>query len=217
MLTKTFDKQTARFLATVATCMPSLSGEIMQGWIDNPKALTGVLRALSPPVTEQLLHSEFAETRLLMAINKSTLRARTNSFDLAKFYQMRTGPYVFDAFIDHFDLKFVGSSSQRLYMTAHLKENACDTDIRRELSEVHLSRLEDIASFIKRQSGGKLGFLLNNGCVNIFYVKGKNGEIFAVLIRWGTKDRDWSVGTLTLDSGNWNVGDRVLFPVNVRN
>lgn len=217
MLTKTFNKQTARFLATVATCMPSLSSDVMQGWITNPEALKEALRALSPPVTEQLLYSEFAETRLLKAVNKSTLQARTNSFDLAKFYQTRTGLYVFDVFIDCFDLKFVGSSSRRLYMTAHLKANACDTDIRRELSEMHLSRLEDIASFIKRQSGGRLGFLLNNGCVNIFYVKGKNGEIFAVPIRWDAKDGDWCVGAWTIDSGNWNVGDRVLYPVNVRN
>ncbi len=48
MTTKTYDGQTARFIASVATCMPALSGEVMQGWIDNPQALKKFLRGLSP-------------------------------------------------------------------------------------------------------------------------------------------------------------------------
>lgn len=47
MVAKTYDGQTARFLATVATCMPSLSGEVMQNWVDNPKALKKALEALA--------------------------------------------------------------------------------------------------------------------------------------------------------------------------
>jgi hypothetical protein len=54
MTTKTFDGQTARFLAAVATCMPSLQGDVMQGWIDNPNALKKVLAgALCPPQVEE--------------------------------------------------------------------------------------------------------------------------------------------------------------------
>lgn len=52
MTTKTFDGQTAKFLATVATCMPPLSGDVMQGWIDNPSALKGFLGGLNPPKGE---------------------------------------------------------------------------------------------------------------------------------------------------------------------
>lgn len=54
MTTKTFDGQTARFLAAVATCMPSLQGDVMQGWIDNPKALKKALAgALCSPDVEK--------------------------------------------------------------------------------------------------------------------------------------------------------------------
>ncbi len=50
MMAKTFDSQTARFLAAVATCMPSLQGDVMQGWIDNPNALKKTLAgAFCPP------------------------------------------------------------------------------------------------------------------------------------------------------------------------
>ena len=47
---KTYDGQTAAFLAKVATCMPKLSSDVMQGWMDNPKALQKALAtALTPP------------------------------------------------------------------------------------------------------------------------------------------------------------------------
>lgn len=50
MSTKTFDKQTAKFLGVVGENMPEMSGTEMQGWIENPKGLQNVLRdALCPP------------------------------------------------------------------------------------------------------------------------------------------------------------------------
>lgn len=45
----TFNSQTAKFLAMVGENMPEMSGSLMQGWIDNPKALQHALRgALCP-------------------------------------------------------------------------------------------------------------------------------------------------------------------------
>jgi hypothetical protein len=49
MSAKTLDKQTAKFLAKVSENMPELSGDVMQGWIENPTALQRALRgALAP-------------------------------------------------------------------------------------------------------------------------------------------------------------------------
>jgi len=45
-----FCNQTAKFLATVAQNMPELSGDVMQGWIENPRALQKLLAGLNPPV-----------------------------------------------------------------------------------------------------------------------------------------------------------------------
>jgi hypothetical protein len=50
MKAKTFDRQTAKFLAVVGENMPELSGDVMQGWIENPKSVQKVLReAFCPP------------------------------------------------------------------------------------------------------------------------------------------------------------------------
>jgi len=51
-MTDHFDSHTARFLAAVAMQMPNVSGDVMQGWIENPKALRKALRAALCPPTE---------------------------------------------------------------------------------------------------------------------------------------------------------------------
>lgn len=49
---KTYDRQTATFLAVVGQNMPEISADAMQGWIENPRALQNTLRnALCPPET----------------------------------------------------------------------------------------------------------------------------------------------------------------------
>ncbi len=72
MTTKTFDKQTAKFLAVVGESMPELSGDVMQKWIQNPRAVQKALcNAFCPPG----------------AAKKSTIISidRTTPFDPVKF------------------------------------------------------------------------------------------------------------------------------------
>ncbi len=47
----TYDLQTAKFIATVCQNVPELSGDVMQGWIENPKSLKKFLKGLCPPET----------------------------------------------------------------------------------------------------------------------------------------------------------------------
>ncbi len=70
MTAKTYDRQTGKFLAKVAENMPEMSDQIMQGWIENPKALQRFLEGLCPPdeVTANII-----------------LIDRTQPFDLVKF------------------------------------------------------------------------------------------------------------------------------------
>jgi len=50
MTTKTYDRQTAKLLAVIGENMPELSGDVMQGWIENPKSVQKVLKeAFCPP------------------------------------------------------------------------------------------------------------------------------------------------------------------------
>lgn len=52
-MSTTFDSHTAKFLSVVAQNMPrDMSGDVMQGWIDNPKALQKALRSALCPPTE---------------------------------------------------------------------------------------------------------------------------------------------------------------------
>src|SRR3989344_4056544 len=46
---KTYSRQTAKFLAVVVENMPCISSDVMQGWIENPKALQRFLAGLCPP------------------------------------------------------------------------------------------------------------------------------------------------------------------------
>ncbi len=49
-MSKTYHKQTARFIATIADSMPEIPALVMQGWIESPKALRKVLaEVLCPP------------------------------------------------------------------------------------------------------------------------------------------------------------------------
>ena len=50
-----YNTQTARFLAAIATCMPEISSDVMQGWIESPKALQKALREAFCPPTKYVI------------------------------------------------------------------------------------------------------------------------------------------------------------------
>ena len=158
-----------------------------------------------------------AETTLLKPVAQATVPARTKPVSVAEFYQTGSGLYVYDTFAERLDVnarQVVDSAPERSYVASLLKANAYDKDIRKELED-HLSTLEDIAGLIEAQPGGKSGFLLNNGYANIFYVEGKNGEVFAVGVRWFSDDRRWLVCGWELgEGGEWDADDQVLYPGN---
>lgn len=49
MSTKTYDRQTAKLIARIAENIPEMSGDVMQGWIDNPRGLQKFMAGLNPP------------------------------------------------------------------------------------------------------------------------------------------------------------------------
>lgn len=159
-----------------------------------------------------------AETRLLKPVAQATVPARTKPFNAAEFYQTGPGLFVFDTFAERLDLsarQTLDSAPARSYVASILKSDAYDKDIRKELPENHLSTLEDIAGFIEAQPEGKQGFLLNDGYANIFYVAGKNGEVFVVVVRWLSDDREWLVrGWGLVEGGDWDADNQVLCPGN---
>ena len=154
--------------------------------------------------------------RLLRPVAQTVVSARTNPFNAAEFYRTRTGLYVCDTFATHLNLrarKIVDSAPERPYVALLLKENAYDDDIRKELPENHLSTLEDIAGFIETQSRGKPGLLHNNFWMNIFYVEGKNSEVFVAGVRWDPICCRWLVDDWELNkNGRWPAGRQIICP-----
>ena len=222
------DKQIVRFVADAAESAAKsavaqatfLDKEGAQQVIERGDALKAEIERATINALKQLSsrYPVLAETRLLKPVAKATVPARTKPFNAAEFYQTGLYVYVYDTFADRLDLsarQTVDSAPERPYVASLLKANAYDKDIRKELPENHLSTLEDIAGLIEAQRSGKSGFLLNNGYANIFYVEGKNGEVFAVGVGWVSVSRQWLVGGWRLgEDGLWDADSPVLCPGN---
>ncbi len=133
-----------------------------------------------------------------------------------EFFRTRHGLDVRDSFHERFDLEAPSQSTGgRPYVASLLKSNAYDRDIRRQLPENHLSTLEDIAGFIEDQPNGKKGVLLTKDYANIFYVLGKNSQVFVVYVCWYSATHRWVVRVFDLgENGEWSAWNQVLCPGN---
>lgn len=76
---KTYDRQTATFLAVVGQNMPELSGDVMQGWIENPKALQKALRVLCPPEATASAPREFATWKTITIGTQKSVKDLTKA------------------------------------------------------------------------------------------------------------------------------------------
>jgi len=62
--TKTYDQQTAKFIAVLVQNLPDLSGEAMQNWIENPSGLKRVLMAVLCPTRKKKIFEKWITIRL---------------------------------------------------------------------------------------------------------------------------------------------------------
>lgn len=157
------------------------------------------------------------ETWSLHPVAQATVSARIKPFNAEKFFQNRPGLEVHHTFAKRFDLKArktVTPTLKRFYVALLLKRKINDNDICKELPKSHLSTLEDIAGLIEAQSGGKAGFLLNNGKANLSYVEGKNGEVVTVMFSWQSFHDRWIISDQEPDYKDipWFADCQVLCP-----
>lgn len=180
---------------------------------DHPLIL-GVLRGTYEISVKDFLG--FKETSLLRPVTTAVASGK-DILDEDTFFQNREGEiWVSPSFRKRFGRTFRKSqASNRRYVACELKQNASDTDTRADLPVFHLSKLGDIARFIKTQRGGKKGVLRNDGRANFFYVEDENGEMFAVDVRWSADGRTWNVRDWGLgEFGDWNAASQVFCPGN---
>jgi hypothetical protein len=62
--TKTYDQQTAKFIAVVVQNLPDLSNQAMQAWIENPSGLKRVLTSVLCPVKKKKIFEKFITIKL---------------------------------------------------------------------------------------------------------------------------------------------------------
>ncbi|MCA9328441.1 hypothetical protein KC959_01605 [Candidatus Saccharibacteria bacterium] len=197
------NKQEMKFWARMFENTPNMSPEVMQGWIDNPKALKKLLSGLVP-----------AETRLT---SLTSLGVASNTVNPHDFFQTREGLWTSNNFNDYI---LSGLSKKKVSVNemvvgyADLAQSANDAEIGSELPEGYVFEdvdtfLAHLATLIEGQWGGKEGTLLNNGYANIFYVK-VNGEVFAVSVDWSADYRWWGCSAYRPGGYRWRAGDRAF-------
>ncbi len=162
---------------------------------------------------------EFSVTKKvrLRLLGTTTLPARRKRYDPATF--KREGRSIWDGFANNIlAMAKPVKSVPKVTLERHLlKEEMTDAENREDLGDGHI--FEDASVFVaildflldRQKNGEDLDDgLLVNGYANIFYVRGLNGEVFAVYAHWGAGFRKWDVDAYPLVVSPWGAGRCVL-------
>ncbi len=142
--------------------------------------------------------------------------------DLAVFFTTRPGLLVTDGFwqqILALALAMPETAPASVGEPYDLRKDMYDTEIRQKLGENHI--FENARAFcrylqraLSAQLGGTEGDLRTFGHENIFYVRGGDGAVFVVSVKWNANGRNWSISAdHLLDADRWYHGTRA-FPRN---
>ena len=103
-----------------------------------------------------------------------------------------------------------GVTANRLAIHS-LGKNSLDSPIRKELGDNEEITLAHFVHLLKQQSEGQDGVLLTNGYANIAYIKGNNGNLWAVYAYWNSGNRYWSVHASSVGiPDDWRAGCQVI-------
>ena len=143
--------------------------------------------------------------------------AVSGNFDPNEFFQNRPGLLRSEEFVER--ILSVAKKTERILLPSHipsltLHKNMNDTEVCKELGDNYVFEASEgcmvIAGMISRQPNGEDGDLVNNGKANIFYVRGKNNEVFTVGVSWDAGVREWYVDANRLDDYHWHAGRRAF-------
>lgn len=92
-----------------------------------------------------------------------------------------------------------------------LTKDSLDAPILAELGDRAETSLAYLFELISKQSKGEDGVLLTNGYANIAYVRGNDGNLWAVSAYWNSVDGYWSVGAYSVGYPyRWVAGRQFL-------
>jgi hypothetical protein len=92
-----------------------------------------------------------------------------------------------------------------------LEKNSLDPPVLTELGERAKSQLAHFFGLLKKQSQGQEGILLVNGCANIAYIIGNDGNFWAVYAYWHSGNRCWYLDARSVGHPHeWSAGRQIL-------
>ena len=208
MTTKTYDGQTARFLASVATCMPPLHADVMQGWIDNPLILKNALSGLNQSIA--------GARNLLDPVTTVEVAGIVSFIVKEKFRERKTTDGVKVAWVgSNFENNFLGKIEKDITPTTlriqKLKKDSSDALIIAELGDTHETTFAHFWELLKKQGSGQEGPFLVGGYMNIAYIRDKNKVLWAVNAKWDSYAVGWSVEALSVVGPiRWYAGVQIV-------
>lgn len=197
-----------KLIARIAENLPDMSDDVIDGWNQNPKALQNALAtALCPPAPESKPERHPLLKRIVTITVPAVQRFVCDDEVLKEANVLWTG--------DNFDCLFKGKVEENVpeqkLAVSRLERASLDAPILTELgdkAEVSLTYMFDL---LKKQSKGEDGVLLTNGYANIFYVRGIDGNLWAVDARWSSGNRYWDVGAYSVENPDGCYGGSQIF------
>lgn len=191
-------------------------GEIDQttaeGWTSNQKGLKKNLAGCLLPPTPSILE----------LVSTIVVNATTGKFVAKEKFVRDTGckakvkiSYLGDNFTEWFLFSGSGKTedptSEQTLRYHKLRKSSVDGPIITEIGgeEKSETTLTEMFFLMEKQGNGEAGVLLNNGYVNIFYIRDQKGVLRAVYVYWS--DGGWDVRANSVEYPyGWNDGDQVF-------
>lgn len=198
-------KQEMKFWARVFENAPEMSSGIMQGWIENPKALKKFLSDLVPEKNPAL----------------ESFGLSTYACNPCDFFQTCKGLWVSNSF-KHLLLRNVLSTNMSvqsgvLHYTDST-EDMTDKEINVKFPKGYAFKgigpfLVYLAGLIKVQWGGRGGTLLANSYSNVFHIQ-TDEDVLCVNVNFHTTRKRWECDAHHLGDGSmWVAGHRIFSAV----
>ncbi|MEK7562094.1 MAG: hypothetical protein AAB509_00230 [Patescibacteria group bacterium] len=116
---------------------------------------------------------------------------------------------------DNFKKFFLGNVEEdveAIIVAVHrLGQSSLDAPIMTELGDRAKIKIAHFFELLKKQSRGEDGVLLTNGYANVAYIKGSDGNVWAVRAYWGSYSSYWSVEANSVGSPSmWVAGVQIL-------
>lgn len=156
-----------------------------------------------------------SETRLLKPVATALVPTLATAEELKEFCRTSLRTRVSQKLLTEYfnlELEQITTSITRCpYVACALKKTARVTEIGKELPEKYLSRFTDIIAFVFAQRNGEPGFLNNEGDLDRFLIKGKDGEVLVMEVSADINGHVWYLSSFDFESTDAWRSDKCRF------